>query len=148
MNLIFLIPLAVCAVAPASAELRVGAAEVTITPPLGMPLAGYYHARAADGVLDDLMAHALVLDDGTTRAALVTLDFISAPRTLVEAIRAEIDKTGTVPGASTMISATHAHTGPVIPDGAKGPWARWTIPPARAQRPTKRRHGTSKASRG
>ena len=50
--LVFLIVLAVGHSARA-AELRVGAAAVKITPPAGTPMAGYYHARAADGVHDD-----------------------------------------------------------------------------------------------
>ena len=35
--------------------LRVGVAAIDITPPLGIPMAGYYHARGADGVLDPLI---------------------------------------------------------------------------------------------
>jgi neutral ceramidase len=99
--------------AGARAELRAGAAKVGINPPTGAAMAGYYNFRACDGVLDDIHAHALVLDDGATRAALVTLDLIGSPRDLVEAVRAEVQKSGLIPGAHVMISATHAHTGPV-----------------------------------
>lgn len=98
---------------PAFAELRAGAARVVINPPNGAGMAGYYNFRACDGVLDDIHAHALVLDDGTSRAALVTLDLIGSPRELVEAVRAEVQKAGRIPGPHVMISATHAHTGPV-----------------------------------
>src|SRR5437763_3585058 len=58
----------------AAGALRVGTAQVKINPPPGSPLAGYYHPRAADGVLDDLHSKALVLDDGSTRVAFVVLD--------------------------------------------------------------------------
>lgn len=108
---------------PARAEFRAGAARVVITPPLGVNMAGYYNFRACEGVLDDIHSSALVLDDGATRAALVTLDLIGTPRELVEAVRAAVDKSGAVPGTHVMISATHAHTGPVpgrfvrTPDG-------------------------------
>ena len=64
------------------AEFRAGAAEVILTPPPGVNMAGYYNYRACEGVLDDIHAHALVLDDGVTRAALVTLDLIGSPREL------------------------------------------------------------------
>lgn len=114
----FVICLALVALfaAPAlAAELKVGAASAKITPPLGIPLAGYYHARGAQGVLDDLYAKALVLDDGRTKVALVTCDLISIPRHTIEASRQAIeDKTG-IPGANVMISATHTHTGPSLP---------------------------------
>ena len=60
-------------------DLRVGAAAVVITPPVGTPMAGYYFERAAEGVHDDLFARALVLEQGGTKAALVSLDLISTP---------------------------------------------------------------------
>ena len=37
-------------------ELHVGAAAVDITPAVGTPMAGYYYARAAEGVHDNLAA--------------------------------------------------------------------------------------------
>ena len=69
----------------AHAEFRAGAAQVIITPPDGVNLAGYYNFRGSDGVLDDIHSRALVMDDGKTRAALVTLDLIGTPREMVEA---------------------------------------------------------------
>ncbi|HEX8201801.1 MAG TPA: hypothetical protein VF590_15100 [Isosphaeraceae bacterium] len=95
-------------------ELRVGAAAVVITPPAGTPMAGYYSARAAEGVHDDLHAKAIVLDEGGRKAALVALDLIGTTRDLVEDARRAIAADTQVPGASVMISATHAHTGPVL----------------------------------
>jgi neutral ceramidase len=95
---------------------RAGAAQVVITPPAGAPMAGYYHARGAEGTLDDLYAKALVLDDGSTKVALVTLDLISTTLTLTREARAAIEKSTGIPGANVMISATHAHTGPELAD--------------------------------
>ena len=94
--------------------LRVGAAAEVITPPVGTPMAGYYFERAAEGVHDDLFARALVLEQGGTKAALVSLDLISTPFALVEAARKEIERVAGIPGRNVMISATHAHTGPVL----------------------------------
>lgn len=95
-------------------ELRIGAAQVKITPPNGIPLAGYYHERGAEGVLDDLYSKALVLEQDGERAAFVCLDLISTTRSLVERARAEIEKSTKLKGAGVMISATHAHTGPEL----------------------------------
>ena len=81
-------------------------------------MAGYYHARAAEGVHDDLYAKALVLEKDGTKAALVALDLISTTRELVEAARRQIEKTTGVRGDAVMISATHAHTGPVLRSGS------------------------------
>jgi len=104
-----------------AAPLRAGAAQVAITPGAGTPMAGYYHARGADGVLDDLYSKALVLDDGTNRVALVTLDLISTTFSLTAQAREEITRRTGIPGGHVMISATHAHTGPELADrGARG----------------------------
>jgi len=93
---------------------RAGAAAVSITPPAAIPMAGYYAERRAQGVHDDLQAKSIVLEQGSTRAALVTLDLISAPSDLVQDARAAIEKTTRLRGAAVMISATHSHTGPVF----------------------------------
>lgn len=97
-----------------AAELRVGAAAVNITPPVGIGMAGYYFERGAQGTNDDLFAKAIVLDRDGVQAALVGLDLISTTRWMVEAARSEIEKTTQLRGDHVMISATHAHTGPVL----------------------------------
>ena len=51
------------------ADLRVGVARVEITPPLGIPMAGYYHERGADGVIDPLYSKAVVIESDGVRAA-------------------------------------------------------------------------------
>jgi hypothetical protein len=97
-----------------SSELRVGAAAVRITPPAGIPMAGYYAERGAKGVHDDLHAKAIVLESGGKRVALVALDLISTPPDLVGEARREIERVTQVRGADVMLSATHSHTGPVL----------------------------------
>jgi hypothetical protein len=104
----------ILAVPVRSGELRVGAAAVTITPPLGIPMAGYYSERGAQGVHDDLHAKAIVVEAGGRAAALIVLDLITTPRDLVEETRREIERTTRVRGADVMISATHTHTGPIL----------------------------------
>ena len=94
-------------------QLSAGAAQVVITPPLGVSMAGYYHDRRADDVLDDLYARALVLSDGTTEAALVVCDLIGLERHVTARIRARIAERTGIPAAQTMICCTHTHTGPV-----------------------------------
>ncbi len=98
----------------AQAQLRAGASVVKITPQAGVPMAGYYFTRLADGVHDDLFAKALVLESGGTKVALVTLDLISTTRDITEAARRETERITGIPGRNVMISATHAHTGPLL----------------------------------
>src|SRR5438552_2214535 len=95
-------------------ELRAGAAAVIINPPEGTPMAGYYSARGANAVLDNLYCKALVLQQGGTRVALVVCDLISLPRRTVTEARKLIEKETGIPSGHVMISATHTHTGPVV----------------------------------
>ena len=79
-------------------SLRVGAASVDITPPVGTPMAGYYAERLSKGVHDPLYAKAIVLERGGKKAALVSLDLISTPMAMVEEARREIEKTTGIDG--------------------------------------------------
>lgn len=94
--------------------LEVGIARERITPPLGMPMAGYYHERGAVDIHDDLYARAIVLREGDTLAALVSLDLITTRRDQVLAARKIISARTEIPGDHVLVSATHAHTGPVL----------------------------------
>ncbi len=114
----FLSILLVAAAVLASAQpLRVGAAAVVISPPTGTPMAGYYSTRLSTGVHDDLRAKAIVIASGDERVALVACDLVGIPPAIIEEARALIQSGTGIPGANVMISATHSHTGPLIPDG-------------------------------
>jgi neutral ceramidase len=97
--------------------LRVGAAEVVISPAAGTPMAGYYATRLSTGVHDDLHAKAIVIASGEQRVALVACDLVGIPPTVIEEARELIQSRTGIPGSNVMISATHSHTGPLIPDG-------------------------------
>ncbi len=72
--LLVFLGLGLAQICPAS-EMRAGVAKVDITPPLGMPLLGYYdRTDGAKGELDPLYARILVLESGNTRLAYVDLD--------------------------------------------------------------------------
>ncbi len=94
--------------------LRVGVAQVKITPPIGIAMAGYYSKRASEGTHDDLYAKAIVLQSGDTKAAIVTLDLIRTLKPFVERARTLVAQRTGIPATCVMISATHAHTGPVL----------------------------------
>jgi neutral ceramidase len=96
-------------------DLKIGVAAVKITPPLGIPLAGQYFDRGATAVHDDLFAKALVIETGGVKVAIVTCDLVDIGTDLVPAVRKMAAKSTGIPGDHIMISATHSHTGPVIP---------------------------------
>lgn len=96
----------------AKREWRAGAAEVVITPPVGVELEGYGNrANGSTGVRDELLAHALVLDDGRGRAAIVTADVIGLDAPIVARIRAAC-REWDIPPERVLIAATHTHCGP------------------------------------
>lgn len=97
-------------------ELRVGTAAVRITPAVGTPMAGSYALRISKGVLNDLYAKALVLEQDGARAAMVACDLVSINAAIVAEARKLIgEETGLRP-EQVMISATHTHSGPFMPN--------------------------------
>lgn len=68
------------------------------------------------GVLDPNFAKALVLDDGQTTIAIVTLDGIGSDGTLNQlAYDIAASKGFTVPFDNVLFSSSHSHSGWLIP---------------------------------
>jgi neutral ceramidase len=109
-----------CLACASAADYRAGAAEVVITPPRGMPMAGYYYVRLNEGTHDDLHAKAIVIEGDGGKVALVALDLVGIPRHFVEEARLQIEKETGISGSRVMISATHSHTGPELGGRLKG----------------------------
>jgi hypothetical protein len=95
-------------------ELRAGAAQVDITPPIGFAMWGYGARKDQPclGVRDPLHARALVLEVGGKRLALVSLDLGRAPtRASTAAIRQRVREAGI---EHLFLVASHTHHGPVL----------------------------------
>ncbi len=97
---------------PADTEIRVGMAGVEITPPVGFPIAGYFHERLATDTLDPLMAKAIVLRDAGEQAALVVCDLGAIAVDLARIVRERAGERTGIPAANIVVAATHSHTGP------------------------------------
>ncbi|MFM7161045.1 MAG: hypothetical protein ACKO3P_11825 [Planctomycetaceae bacterium] len=96
----------------ARGELLVGAAEVEITPPVGFPMAGYYHERLATGAKDPLKAKALVFCEGEMRAAVVACDLTGIATDLTAEVRERITRATGIPVEAITVCGTHSHTAP------------------------------------
>ena len=96
------------------ADLRIGKAAVKITPPHGMPMAGYYSIRLAESTHDDLFAKAIVFEYAGAKAAIVACDLVDVERQYVTEARRLIEAATGIRGANVSISATHSHTGPLL----------------------------------
>jgi len=93
-------------------KLKVGYAKVDITPPLGIPMGGYWYERRAKGIYDNLYARAFVFDDGETRVALVSCDLLGLEREYTMRIRRFAHELTGMPEDNMLICSTHTHTGP------------------------------------
>ena len=96
----------------AEAVLKVGAAQVEITPALGFPMAGYYHERLATGKKDPLWAKAVVWEQGETKAAFVGCDLTGISFDLTSEVRKRVAAQTGIPPQAIILSGTHSHTAP------------------------------------
>jgi neutral ceramidase len=95
--------------------LLAGAALVDITPPPGMPKAGYSaNAHTGVGFRTRLRARAVHLRSGTTSIAIVQCDLLGGSSVLQHLVADALARTDDVdvPLAGLMIGATHTHAGP------------------------------------
>src|SRR5688572_9435069 len=105
----------IAAAHPAFAEgsLRVGFASADITPelkddkPVWLP--GYSAGRRATGIHDPLFVRVAVLDDGTRRVAIASVDLVGLQYETVLRIRARLPKLYYV-----LVGSTHNHEAPDV----------------------------------
>jgi hypothetical protein len=95
-----------------TSNLKAGVAKIDITPPDAAAVKVVGHVRQVSGVRDPLRAGVLILDDGETKAAIVTLDTIGAWEDMVKDARTKIEAETGVPAANILIAASHNHSGP------------------------------------
>jgi len=96
------------------AALRGGCSRIDITPPLGTTLIGS-KGQPSDTVRDDLYAKAMVLSDGRTTVALLSIDLLyTALEEITEPVRAILKEKLDIPPQNIMICATHTHSGPEV----------------------------------
>ena len=94
--------------------MKVGAAKVDITPPLGMQLEGFeVRLDGATGIHDPLFARALVAEgaDGTT-VALMVADLLQVDPRLQELAANEVLARTGIPRDRLQLVGTHTHSGP------------------------------------
>ena len=91
--------------------MKAGFARLDITPPFGYSLVGYFHPRPADDIITPLYVNAVVVDDGTTKAALITLDAEGATAECTEIIREYTAERTGLDANAIFISCIHNHQG-------------------------------------
>jgi hypothetical protein len=97
--------------------LRAGAARVDITPgkEAHPPLCGYGDpGRDQQGIHDPLHVRALVVDDGTEKVAVVTVESVDIPEPLWEDVTKRLDQGAGIRRQSILISSVHTHGAPCL----------------------------------
>ena len=92
--------------------LKAGAAKVDITP------AESELPKTYEGILDKLYARTIVVDNGTTSAALITLDAGAIPDPLWQTVSKRVEAELGIPAKNVLLTATHSHSAPGTPGAA------------------------------
>lgn len=99
---------------------RYGLAEIDITPPFQVELAGWHFGKSR-GVLDDLRGQVFVLQSADGNIALIALDLIGLGHDHVQRIRSALASECSI--ATAFIACSHTHSGPAGFD-FHGGWGR------------------------
>ncbi len=99
-----------------AAEFKAGVARKVITPAGPVWMSGYAaRTHASDGVVHDLWAKALALQDASGgRVVLVTMDLIGLPRELSGEVAAQVKKQHGLERSQLVLNSSHTHSGPVV----------------------------------
>ncbi len=110
------IALASTGIAADAPEWKAGVATVDITPEKSMWMAGYAsRKKPSEGTAQNLFAKALAIEDAKgTRAVIVTLDLISVPRFLRDAVEVAVREKYKLAPESLLINCSHTHCGPEL----------------------------------
>jgi neutral ceramidase len=93
--------------------LKAGVGRAAITPPIGAEMIGWGLRKGLSiGIHDALECRALVLDDGRTPAAIVSLEMIGIPHEMTEQIRGLVAGKTPIPRGNILLNCSHTHASP------------------------------------
>lgn len=99
----------------ADVDFKVGFARVDITPPLGVPMAGYTFLRKASAIKDRLELNALAVSDGPNTAVVLSADLLDLQdNELALVMRKRIALAAGVPVEAVYFHCTHTHLSPAF----------------------------------
>lgn len=105
-------PTASAVAAARPSPLKVGAAKVDVTPTEGQLPKNFR------GVLDHIYARAIVVENGTSRAAMVTVDAGAIPGPIWQQVSARVARELRIPPERLLLTATHTHSVPFVRDAS------------------------------
>jgi hypothetical protein len=94
-------------------HLKIGVAQVDITPAIGTDMAGYIRRQgASQGIHYPLYAKTLYLNDGQSELAIITIDSLAVDQTLLDLVRVAVTSSTGLASQNICLAATHTHSGP------------------------------------
>ena len=96
--------------------LYVGFARLDITPPLGVPIGGYFKKRFTKGVLDPIYVRAVSFRNGDKSALLMSLDMCLLYNESANEWPERIAAALCLPQEAVFLCCTHSHTTPKVTD--------------------------------
>lgn len=102
-------------------QFQAGFSRVNVTPPMGLPINGYFFDRFVDGVLDELEANTVAFSCGDKRAVIVALDNCEIDQHTMDKFRTAISQACDVPSEAILIHTTHTHVAPFVGCGQLTP---------------------------
>lgn len=94
--------------------MKAGFSESVITPADGRCFLAGYGGPWSTGVHDDLYASAVYLEDGETRALLVSFDLIGLQRELIDRLKDGVKEAVCIEPDHIFFTCTHTHEGPEV----------------------------------
>ena len=135
------------------AEFKAGFGRVDATPPLGIPIVGYFHKRIADGVLDPLYVDCVAVSDGTNNALIYCVSSLGLGKAFMGKATSALTAATGVPRERIYVHATHTASWRAMwtralprcpkPDGSRSP--TWPLRGSASPRPSA---ATSRSSAG
>lgn len=111
--IVFVVTVSRLAAADSAVTLRAGAARADITPE--PEVLNWVTGKPYGEVSDRLFVHALVLDDGGTKAAIVRWDLVDVSESARDEVRKAIGAALGMPGENILVHASHNHSAPWSP---------------------------------
>ncbi len=95
--------------------LKIGWSQADITPEEPVQIAGQFHARISEGILDPITATALTVESGDESVVLVSCDLVAISDELRTAVNQRLESAEQAPSPDAVVmNATHTHTAPEI----------------------------------
>ncbi|MBP3381655.1 MAG: hypothetical protein J6L00_03320, partial [Clostridia bacterium] len=93
-----------------NSQLKIGWAEVSITPDRPVSLAGQFFERISEYVESPITATAMAIENGDQAAVICSVDIVSIGENLMAMVRENVVKETDLDPMNVIIAATHSHT--------------------------------------